>query len=78
MSAELCEWNPGAGVPATIYPKFGGGPDIRLGCPNETQVSLGDGAWHLCRACAELPRFRRYRKRRPLRKNGGGWGRPIS
>lgn len=32
-------------------------------CPNVATVSLGNGEWHLC---AGLPRFRRFRRRRPL------------
>lgn len=55
-----CEWNPKASVAAIEPPADGD-------CPNVATVSLGNGEWHLCASCAGLPRFRRFRRRRPLR-----------
>ncbi len=53
-----CEWNPFTNLPATSP----------HGCPNEATVALGaKGEWHLCEQCAALPRFARYRVRKPLR-----------
>lgn len=57
-----CEWNPKASVAAIEPPADGD-------CPNVATVSLGNGEWHLCASCAGLPRFRRFRRRRPLRSS---------
>jgi hypothetical protein len=52
-----CEWNPTADREA-----FEGDPPH-----GEATVMVGaDGKYHLCDACARLPRFARYRVRRPL------------
>jgi hypothetical protein len=36
-------------------------------CPNQAVISVGaNGQFHLCRDCAALPEFRRYRVRKTL------------
>lgn len=58
--ADRCEWNPRDGCAAI-------GDD---GCKNEAKVSVGaNGFWHLCEDCAELPFFRRFKKRTHLAAN---------
>jgi len=52
-----CEWDPMLGEPAKVG----------RGCPNKAALSVGaHGEWHLCRSCAALPRFKRYKVRKPL------------
>lgn len=58
---DPCEWHPAADRPAII----GDAPHA------DATVSLGDGDWHLCAACAALPRFARFTMRRPLRRPEG-------
>lgn len=56
MSA--CEWHPAESRPATVDDPSHG----------EATVSVGaNGQWHLCAACAALPRFARYRVRKALK-----------
>jgi hypothetical protein len=53
---ELCEWNPTKNEPATGFD----------GCENEAVIRAGTSVpnnWHLCEACAALPRFKRLKKR---------------
>lgn len=58
--AERCDWNPEANEPAIID-----GP----GCQNTAELSVGaNGDWHLCPSCADLPAFKKYRARTPLRR----------
>lgn len=60
-STELCEWDPARERPAL--------DDPRQGCLNEATVCVGrDGLWHLCESCADLPYFKRYKRREALRK----------
>jgi len=57
---EVCEWWPERDAPATSV--------SGEGCANPATVSVGTReSWHLCGACAALPRFRRM-KRRPLNR----------
>ena len=59
---ERCWWNPVWGVPSWDPPR-------ETDCPNEAEVVLGNnGGWHLCKQCAALPRFKRFKVRRPIRK----------
>lgn len=59
---ELCEYNP-----VTADASYGGRAEGD--CPNEASVCLGkDPSWHLCESCAALPRFKRFRRRVPLRR----------
>jgi hypothetical protein len=65
VSAALnpCEWDPVRGLPATDEEP----------AHAEATVSVGaDGTWHLCDACAALPRFKGYRSRRPITGNREG------
>jgi hypothetical protein len=54
---DPCEWNPDAD---------------RAAYENETHaqadfiVGRGNGNWRLCAKCAALPRFKRYRVRKPI------------
>jgi hypothetical protein len=58
---EYCEWDPARNDAA-----YEG-----EGCRNEAELCVGaKGEWHLCRKCAALPRFKRLRARKPLRKKG--------
>lgn len=67
---SLCEWNPERDEPAvTLNEHSFFGPTEHQGCPNEATVSIGrNGRWHLCESCAVLPRFERFRVRKPLRR----------
>ena len=58
MTTYPCEWDPDHDGPALIIvSRFHG----------DALWSVGAcGQWHLCDACAQLPRFRRYRVRRLL------------
>lgn len=59
---ELCEWWPVGDRSAT------GRPGER--CPNPATLSVGTkNNWHVCDSCAALPRFKRLRRRVPLRRN---------
>jgi hypothetical protein len=71
---ELCEWNPLKNCPATSRPD---GSD-RAGCTREAIVSVGiKPNWHLCSQCADLPAFRKFRRRIPLKRCGSEWTRAI-
>lgn len=54
-----CEWDRDANEPALVGEK---------GCANEAVYRVGD--YHLCEACADLPRFKRYKKN-PLKRPQG-------
>lgn len=57
---ELCEWNPVLQEPAE-------NPRRPTDCPNMAELSVGaEGQWHLCRRCAGLPVFRRFRIRKTI------------
>src|SRR5690606_7511979 len=49
-----CEWNPEKNVPAMIDDEFHAVAELSLG---------SNGQWHVCRHCAQLPRFKRFRRR---------------
>ena len=60
----LCEWNPEENEPASRFRTNLIGPYERHGCPNEAVFVVGvRPKWYLCKSCAELPRFKRLRKR---------------
>ena len=60
---ERCEWNP-------VLKQAAFDPPLPTDCPNEATVSVGERKnWHLCESCAALPEFRRFRRRRNLRKD---------
>lgn len=57
-SGRPCEWNPDENRAAVTGDK----------CHGDAELSVGaDGKWHLCRSCAALPRFKKFRRRVPLR-----------
>lgn len=60
LAEEQCEWNPGADRPA----QDGDEPHA----PAAVGVGSGKDNWHLCHGCADLPRFARKRRRRPLQR----------
>jgi hypothetical protein len=65
---SLCEWDPERRQGAIELPESG----LRFGCPNRAELSLGrDGMWHVCRSCAALPEFSRFRVRAELSKGAG-------
>ena len=64
---ELCFWDPVKNLPASGIPVKGGYDDY-YGCHREAVLCVGTEAWHLCRECADLPRFSRLRKRSELRR----------
>ena len=67
-TVELCEYNPVAGNAS-----YGG--QMEGDCLNEATVCLGNNpSWHLCESCAGLPRFKRFRRRVPLRHAVNGRG----
>ncbi|WP_033338894.1 hypothetical protein [Catenuloplanes japonicus] len=52
---ELCEWSPGTQMRAT--------GDQAQDCLAPAQLSVGRREnWHLCGACADLPKFRRMNR----------------
>lgn len=52
---ELCEFNSATGTWAYS--------DDADGCQNEATVCVGtNGIGHLCAECADLPRFKKYKK----------------
>lgn len=58
---EQCEWWPEKAGPALA----GEG-----GCSNSATLTVGSaGTWHLCTSCADLPRFKRMKRR--IRATGG-------
>lgn len=61
----LCEWDPVTDSPAMSL------RDKYVGCGNNHTVAVGCGknSLLLCESCAELPRFRR-RKKRPITSTG--------
>lgn len=62
---ELCEWDPERNQLALEATCRDG--RLRLGCPNEATVSVGHNGiwlWHLCKSCAALPRFKRFKVRK--------------
>ena len=65
---DRCEWDPERNVPADYIPVGAGMVDY-LGCPNDATLVVGaDGKWRLCAECAALPRFKRFRKRVPIKE----------
>lgn len=58
-STEYCFWNPQEDRPAYVGEDHAA-VTVILGAKN---------VWFLCSECAELPRFRRLRKRRPFGEN---------
>lgn len=64
-----CEWDPIRNSPAIEWRMNDGLGRGRQGCDNEVEVIVGaDGKWHLCRKCAVLEKFSRFRKRKFLKK----------
>jgi hypothetical protein len=58
MMDDLCEWDPVEDCPALI---------TGSGCRSMATLSVGlKDNWHLCGPCAELPQFRRLRRRIPI------------
>lgn len=60
---DPCEWHPGAE----------GGRLSRGSDPfhSRAEVAVGAGrSYHLCRACAALPRFKRFRVRKDIKPRG--------
>lgn len=67
--ADLCEWDPTAGRAAREVRTTDA--VLRLGCTSRIEVVVGSaGQWRLCRSCAALPMFRRYRVRREVKRHG--------
>ena len=63
-----CEWDPKHNRAARVLGRHRSDDVIVEGCPNEATICVGaNGQWHLCESCAELPEFRRFRIRKPLR-----------
>ncbi len=59
-----CEWNPEADRPA-----YDGDAHHREA---SAEVIVGsDGKWRLCASCSRLPRFARYRTRKPIVRRAG-------
>lgn len=54
-----CEWNPGADRPARAG-------DAHNSTTPAALLVGADGNWRLCALCAALPRFRRFRRRKPI------------
>lgn len=57
---DRCEWNPKFNIPACD-------PPLEGDCENSAVLSVGkNGEWHLCKICASLPIFKRYKIRNEL------------
>lgn len=56
---SVCEWYPDEGRAATSHDPVHGKAEVVVGAR---------GQWHLCRSCAALPEFRRFRVRKPVHK----------
>lgn len=66
----ICEYNPKL-KRAAYYSKGHSGPTD--GCQNEATIAVGRyGQWHLCKNCAALPEFERYKKRHELERSKNG------
>lgn len=64
---DPCEWNPEKDRPGAGHHQQGLGWYDYDGCQNQAALIVGaDGKWRLCRSCAALPRFNRYRVRREI------------
>lgn len=55
--STVCEWNPDADRPGLTGDRYHDDASVLVG---------SDGAWRLCASCAGLPRFARFRVRRPI------------
>ncbi len=56
---DACEWDPETNTPAKVT------------VPSHAQADLivgANGEWRLCRSCAALPQFAKYRKRTEVRR----------
>lgn len=61
-----CEWNPTDDRPAVV------GDEHTETVPAVVSVGASrENNWHLCDACAGLPRFERLRRRVRLARDGG-------
>lgn len=61
--AERCEYNPVLKQPSWE-------PPLPTDCRNDATLSVGaNGQWHVCDACAALPEFAKYRRRKPLKRD---------
>lgn len=56
---EECEWDPTRGEPALAREPSHAWSEVSLGAKGE---------WHVCRSCAALPRFKRFRVRKDLKR----------
>ena len=62
VGEDPCEWDPVAGVPSSVLRGR-----LILGCGNRAELIVGaNGKWRLCASCAALPKFKRFRKRKPI------------
>jgi hypothetical protein len=62
---DLCEWDPEENQPARYIPDT----EQSWGCPNDAALIVGaNGQWRLCESCAALPKFNRFRRRKPIRR----------
>jgi hypothetical protein len=69
---DPCEWDPARGRPNAGTLLSDGTWSCMQGCRNRADVIVGARAqWRLCESCAALPRFSRYRVRRPIERAGG-------
>jgi hypothetical protein len=59
LAMDLCEYNPIQHKPAT-------NPSSAGDCDRPAEPGVGE--YHLCRRCAELPEFRRFKKRELSKK----------
>lgn len=62
-------WDPDGGVDPCEWDPEHDRPTLGEGDAHaQAEVVLGRGAWRLCASCASLPRFRRYKLRRPIER----------
>ena len=66
-SIDLCEWNPETNNESEVI--FENNRYFHHGCPNFAQKLVGaNGDYRLCNNCAALPKFKRFRKIKNIKK----------
>lgn len=69
---DPCEYDPKAPDGLNRGEQYRGGRYFNMsGCRNRSELIVGaNGKWRLCRSCAALPRFKRYRVRKEIKRKG--------
>jgi hypothetical protein len=69
---SYCDWNPTDHEPAVVCVAHGPSctsTRCSRDCKNQATLIVGGRmGWHLCASCADLPEFKKYRYRKPLKE----------